>query len=87
MRLFNYRVSGNIVHNLSRIEWENKGGSKQAYDFDELIKNHILNEDFDQILNHVKDDINYKYVVPTTDHFLPLIYILGASKDSKIYCF
>ncbi len=35
--------SGNIVHNLALVDWENEGGFRWAQDFDLYIKNAVLN--------------------------------------------
>lgn len=79
--------SGNIVHNLARIEWDNEIGSSEADDFDELIKNNILAGNFEEIVHNIHENENYRYAVPTKDHFQPLLYILGASKENKVSLF
>ena len=69
--------SGNVVHNLRLVEWENKYGNPAADRFDKAIKSAI---DF-----HRYPDADY--AVPTPDHFLPLLYILGASQGESPYTF
>lgn len=70
--------SGNIVHNLMRVEWDNPFGTKMADEFDEFIKKNVLERKDEEILNYNKNK-NAQYSVPTMDHFLPFIYALGAS--------
>ncbi len=72
--------SGNIVHNLGLVEWSNEGGSEISYKFDNNIKEAILRRDDKKVLDY-KSIEGASYAVPTLDHFLPLIYILGASDE------
>lgn len=72
--------SGNIVHNLRLVDWRLDSGSQQADDFDEYIKRAVTSRDDEAVLNYSENE-NASYAVPTEDHFLPLIYILGASRE------
>ena len=73
--------SGNIVHNLRKIDWphlEDAGfGYDWAVEFNEKIKKLILDGDHQQIIEIEKTDRNYRSAVPSPDHFLPLLYILA----------
>lgn len=73
--------SGNIVHNLQAINWT---GSpyKWALDFDNYIKNLIINQDYDSLINFETHPLT-KLALPTTEHFLPLLYIIGSSEGEK----
>ena len=44
--------SGNIVHNLRRIEWNNRGGSDQAEHFSQYIVDNVLNGNIDAFINY-----------------------------------
>lgn len=66
--------SGNIVHNLRLVDWDHPGGFRWAQDFDESVKQWILKTDHLSLMQHPMS-----LAVPTTDHFLPLLYVLGAS--------
>lgn len=67
--------SGNIVHNLRRIDWEKEEeGFFWAHEFDDMIESAVLRRDAESIMNHPMH-----LAVPTTDHFLPLLYAVGAS--------
>ena len=74
--------SGNIVHNLRCLEWDNPGGSPQAIEFDQSITKAVLSKDIDTLINYQAQP-HAAYAVPTPDHFLPLLYVLGASQDSS----
>ena len=69
-------ASGNIVHNLGRIQWGADGrGYDWADSFDidarELMKTHP--EKLASLLAHEA----YETAVPTPEHFLPIAYIAG----------
>ncbi len=71
--------SGNVVHNLRRVEWENEHGNPDADRFDDAIKAAIEQRDDEAVIDYHRHP-DADYAVPTPDHFLPLLYILGASK-------
>ncbi len=70
--------SGNVVHNLGRVEWNNKGGSEQTVAFNDYIVDAVRRGD-DQKVIHYEEGPSSSYAVPTPDHFLPLLYVLGAA--------
>lgn len=78
--------SGNIVHNLGLVDWQNI--NKVDYGFDwaieasENINNWIIEGNFQPLLNYNKLGKAFQLAVPTPDHFLPLIYTL-ALKNKK----
>ena len=75
--------SGNIVHNLRRINWdENAKPFDWALESDEWIKKKIEERDFKALVNDAIKTEAGKLSIPTWDHYYPLLYILGAS-DSK----
>lgn len=78
--------SGNIVHNLWKVDWNDKEGSDQTVRFDSYVKELIQNNNYDDVIN-INTHLDYKYAVPTKDHFSPLIYVLGAAKNSKAEVF
>lgn len=80
--------SGNVVHNLRAVEWNNLGGgSPQADRFDLFVKNAILHHDTDAVIHHEKNPSD-AYAVPTPDHYAPLLYVLGATtRDDPILVF
>ena len=75
--------SGNLVHNLRMIKWDE---SAPAYDwaleFDQWIKKRIEERDLKSIVRDSLTSPAGKLASPTPEHFLPLYYILGAA-DSK----
>ena len=53
--------SGNIVHNLSRLEWENPSGSPATIEFDQYISNAVLELSLIHILHIHMSPITRKY--------------------------
>ncbi|EGY78030.1 DODA-type extradiol aromatic ring-opening family dioxygenase [Peptoniphilus indolicus] len=76
--------SGNVVHNLAMVEWDNEFGSEYADEFDEEVKKNILNGNYSEIMNGVKQKKNYNYAVTIREYFYPLLYVLGASTGRRV---
>lgn len=73
--------SGNIVHNLGMVNWSIDGGFPWALEFDQYIKDKILNKQYSDVVNYHLAGSSANLAVPTTEHFLPLLYVLGAVKE------
>ena len=71
--------SGNVVHNLSRVDWRMNDGQPWAQDFDHYISNAIFAKDHESVLHYERAGQPAELSVPSMDHFAPLLYILGAS--------
>ena len=68
--------SGNVVHNLSLIDWSNTdGGADWAHVFDNATRSVMTSEPAQ--LGSVLELPEAQPAVPTPDHFLPLAYIAG----------
>ena len=78
--------SGNVVHNLREVDWHNLKGTYMADAFDFYIKDAILQKEYEKVI-HYKEHKYAKYAVPTNDHFLPLLYILGACLNDHVTVF
>ncbi|MFA5448979.1 MAG: 4,5-DOPA dioxygenase extradiol [Clostridia bacterium] len=78
--------TGNIVHNLKLVNWGmGDNGFDWAHRFDAFIKENIMSGNHDNIINYQSLGETAKLAVPITDHFNPILYILGAAdKDDKI---
>jgi Uncharacterized conserved protein len=74
--------SGNVVHNLQMVNWNMENGYPWAEEFDEYIKEKILHKEYEDVIHYERAGQSSKMSVPTTDHFYPLLYTLGAADDS-----
>lgn len=75
--------SGNIVHNLGRIDWRNPNGVFDwAQEFNEKVKQLIVNNDHKSLVDYSSLGKAAALSIPTPEHYLPLLYTLGL-KDNK----
>jgi 4,5-DOPA dioxygenase extradiol len=75
--------SGNIVHNLNLIDYNmNSKPENWVIDVDERIKECLVNKKHDALIDYKTLDKNSIKAIPTLDHFLPMIYILGIQEES-----
>jgi 4,5-DOPA dioxygenase extradiol len=68
--------SGNIVHNLSTVVWEDTAFD-WAVKFDREIKEAIRARDHEAVIYYTQFGDMAKLAVPTNEHFLPLLYVLA----------
>jgi 4,5-DOPA dioxygenase extradiol len=70
--------SGNMVHNLRAISYDDN-----AHPFDWAVKadtwldERLRAKEIDQLINYEAHFSDYKKSIPTNEHYLPLLYILG----------
>ena len=80
--------SGNIVHNIPSAMNDRKEGTREivhewAINFDNFVTSKIDNGDFKALANYHKMGTDAKMSVPTPEHFLPLLYVLGSTKKEE----
>jgi len=73
-------ASGNVVHNLRMVDWDNAGGFDWADAFDGLIKGRLSTGDRHGVTGYSAFP-DSRLAVPTTEHFFPLLTALGAAED------
>lgn len=73
--------SGNIVHNLSRVDWNMEGGYQWAQDFDSYIKSNVMEKNYQNVIDYKKAGHSAEMSFYTPDHFAPLLYVLGATQN------
>lgn len=82
--------SGNLVHNLGLVDWQRLNESF-AYDWaaaaSEKMKRLILEEDFYSLINFHNQGKAFNMAIPTPEHYLPLLYILGLKEKGETATF
>ncbi len=71
--------SGNVVHNLARVNPGMAGGYPWADVFDGYVKESILSGDYEKVVDPRGAGSSAQLAVPTADHYAPLLYALGAA--------
>ncbi len=80
--------SGNIVHNLRKVQWGMDTGFDWAFEFDGLIRDAIVQGDFQKTIDYQELGECAKLSVPYPDHYYPLMYALGAAlPEDEVLCF
>lgn len=80
--------SGNIVHNLHEVDFsENADPFPWALDFDNVVKKLLNNKEFESLNNYTQLGKNALRSVPTAEHYLPMLYILGMISESETISF
>lgn len=81
--------SGNMVHNLKVLNWQMPaGGYDWAEEANEGFKERILSGDHRQLIAYEGLGKAIRLAVPTVEHYLPLLYILGLKgKEDKASVF
>ena len=78
--------SGNVVHNLHRVEWDNPEGTQMTHSFNDYIVDAVLNGEKTKVVNY-QNGPEAAYAVPTPEHYLPLVYCLGAASGDRAEVF
>ena len=79
--------SGNLVHNLQQVDWSASAKPYSwAVDFDKFIKARIEAKDYASLINY-RSHKSFRMAHPTNEHYLPLLYVLGASEGENPYFF
>lgn len=75
--------SGNVVHNLRNFSWkEAEKPFDWAVEFDAWSKQQIENRNFDALARDYNKTKAGQMSVPSLDHYLPLLYAVGASREN-----
>jgi 4,5-DOPA dioxygenase extradiol len=74
--------SGNIVHNLRMMVWEDTSFN-WALDFDARVKQWIVDGEHEPIIHFEKGDKSASLAINSAEHYLPLLYILSLQKSGE----
>ena len=79
--------SGNIVHNLRLVDFQNFDRDNYGYDWAiearETVNNYLLEGNFQPLIDFETQSRALQLAIPTPEHYLPLIYTLGLKEESE----
>ena len=78
--------SGNMVHNLRTMVWQDTA-FEWASDFDARLAAMMRAGDHQSIIGYHHLGDSARLAIPTNEHFLPLLYILGMQSESESISF
>lgn len=74
--------SGNMVHNLRVMNWKTpESGYDWAVEANETMKDLIRKDKHQQLIAYQQLGTSVLQSVPTPEHYLPLLYVLGLKKE------
>jgi 4,5-DOPA dioxygenase extradiol len=81
--------SGNLVHNLHAYAWGRH--VPKPYDwavrFEDAAKKMILSGEYGPLINYETLGADADLAIPTPDHFLPLLYVIGTRQEGEFINF
>ncbi len=81
--------SGNLVHNLHAYAWGRQAVApyKWAVDFEKRARELLLAHDHDSLVDYGRLGREALLSIPTPDHYLPLLYVMGTSLEQDPIAF
>ena len=77
--------SGNVVHNLGVIQWGGKSAPYPwAMQFDRAFRENLERRDHAPLIDYAELGEAARMSIPTPDHYLPALYVLGAQRDDDV---
>lgn len=77
--------SGNMIHNLRMVDWNNLSEPGYGYDWaktlNETFKKKIISKDHKALINYESLGEAAKLAIPTPDHYYPMLYNLALMSD------
>ncbi|BBB93205.1 MAG TPA: 4,5-DOPA dioxygenase extradiol [Methylomusa anaerophila] len=76
--------SGNVVHNLRLADFHNMDAKPLpwAEEFDTQIKRYLGNKDHESLIHYTRLT-GSSLAIPTNDHYLPLMYLIGLQQNNE----
>ncbi|MEO8760036.1 MAG: 4,5-DOPA dioxygenase extradiol [Bacteroidia bacterium] len=76
--------SGNMVHNLGMVNWQNpNGGYDWAEEMNTTFKKLIETNNHKELINYPSLGKAAQLAIPTPEHYMPLIYIMGLKEEKE----
>src|SRR5262245_28885470 len=69
--------SGNVVHNLRTVGWGGGAPYDWAVRFNDYVRGAIVAKEYGRLIEYEKAGADARFAVPTPEHYLPLLYVLG----------
>lgn len=73
--------SGNIIHNLRLVDFRNMEKDNYGYDWaieaNHIFHNHLQSGNYKALIDYQNLGKSVQLAIPTPDHYLPLLYVLG----------
>ena len=81
--------SGNLIHNLHAYAWGRHPAEPfdWALRFEKTARELLLARDFEPLIDYESLGDDARLSAPTPDHYLPLLYVLGASDENDSVTF
>lgn len=77
--------SGNVVHNLRLVAWQDQGRVYDwALEFDRFVADKVAQGDHQALIDYAGLGEVARLAHPSNDHYLPLLYTLGAARSSDV---
>ncbi len=75
--------SGNVVHNLRLIGWGGGPPYEWATRFNDYVRESLATRQFQRLVNYEEAGVDANLAVPTPEHYLPLLYVLGTRAEGE----
>ncbi len=79
--------SGNIIHNLSLVDYNKLNTDNYGYDWAiearETINQCLLQNNFESLIHYQNQSKALQLAIPTPEHFLPLIYFMALTNTAE----
>jgi 4,5-DOPA dioxygenase extradiol len=81
--------SGNVVHNLREYDWGGQGAGPHAWAarFEQQARTLILAGEHEPLIDYHRLGPDAGLAIPTPEHYLPLLYVLGSRRPGDEVCF
>jgi len=81
--------SGNLVHNLQAYAWGRQEAAPYSWavEFDEEIQKLLLAGEDKKLIDYETLGEEARLSIPTPDHYLPLLYVIGARMEKEAVSF
>jgi 4,5-DOPA dioxygenase extradiol len=83
--------SGNLVHNLRMVAWDKLNEPEYGYDWalqaNDIFKRLIINNNHKELVNYSSLGKEVQLAIPTSEHYLPLLYTLDLKSKNETVTF